>query len=162
MVSGVSNNVSSGNSYSMNNFKGDYYVKAEDGTSYFINPAAVENLNEKYNGVDKVSFTHNKNTEESAPRQLDEAAKKEIMLSARTKASGWAVFGGFLSTLYYGLRSNDTIAEKYNLDAEKDKDFIKKVKKEQVIWTIPGAISGPLSVIAWIYNKCCDSKDIDV
>ena len=88
-------------------------------------------------------------------KELSELEKKKLVLDARTSASGWACLGGFISTLYYGLRSDDKVAEKYNLDVEKDKDLIKTIKKQQFLWTLPAAIpgAGNLLVIApWIYN----------
>ena len=91
-------------------------------------------------------------------------SKKEIKHLARNNASGWSIFGGVLSTLYYGLRSNKTIAKKYKLDVEKDKDFIKEIRKDQVLWTIPGAVmQGPLGgILAWIYSKTQDESDMKI
>ena len=93
--------------------------------------------------VDTVSFKGN---------TLTDNEKKEMVLQARPSAAGWACFGGFISTMYYGLRSDKKVAEQYNLDKEKDKDLVKTIKKQQLLWTIPGA--GNLIVIApWVYNK---------
>lgn len=97
--------------------------------------------------VDTVSFKGN---------ALTDNEKKEMVLKARTSAAGWACFGGFISTMYYGLRSDKKVAEQYNLDMEKDKDLVKTIKKQQLLWTIPAAIpgAGNLIVIApWVYNK---------
>ena len=45
-------------------------------------------------------------------KKLSDPEKKELILKARTKAAGWAFFGEAFSTLYYGLRSNNTVAKK--------------------------------------------------
>ncbi len=105
--------------------------------------------------VDTVSFKG---------KELTDLEKKEIVLKARTSASGWACFGGFISTMYYGLRSDKKVAEKYNLDAQKDKDLIKNIKRQQVLWTLPALIPGAgnlLVVAPWVYNKFfADAEDI--
>lgn len=89
--------------------------------------------------------------------------KQEILQKAKTKAAGWSVFGEIFSTLYYGLRSDKTVAKKYDLDPEKDKDFVKQIKREQVISTLPGALlPGGGGVIAWLYNKTRDASKLDV
>lgn len=94
---------------------------------------------------------------------LSKEDKQEILQKAKTKAAGWSVFGEIFSTLYYGLRSDKTVAKKFNLDPEKDKAFVKQIKREQVISTLPGAIlPGGGGVIAWIYNKTRDASNFDV
>ena len=94
---------------------------------------------------------------------LSKEDKQEILKKAKTTAAGWSVFGEGFSTLYYGLRSNKTIAKKYNLDEKQDKAFIKQIKREQVISTLPGVIfpSGG-GVINWLYNKVRDESKLDV
>ena len=98
-------------------------------------------------------------------RKLSDTEKKELILKARTKAAGWAFFGGSLSTLYYALRSDNTVAKKFNLDPDNDKALIKHIKREQMLWTLPSIIPG-LGFIgglaAYIYNKNCDANDIDL
>lgn len=71
-----------------------------------------------------------------------------------------SAFGGIFSTMYYALRSNETIAKKYNLDVEQDKDFIKEIKKDQTLWTLP-AVAG-LGILPWIYSKCQDASDMTI
>ncbi len=94
---------------------------------------------------------------------LSKEDKQEILKNAKTKAAGWSVFGEVFSTLYYGLRSDKTIAQKYNLDEKQDKAFIKQIKREQVISTLPGAIfPAGGGVISWIYNKVQDESKYDV
>ena len=97
--------------------------------------------------------------------KLSDTEKKELILKARTKAAGWSIFGGIFSTLYYGLRSDNTVAKKFNLDPDNDKALIKNIKREQVLWTVPSIIPG-LGFIgglaAYIYNKNCDADDIDL
>ena len=111
--------------------------------------------------------------------QMTEKEKQELILKARTKAAGYAFWGGFISTLYYGLRSDEKVAKKYNLDINEDKELVKRIKKEQIKWTIPaaltdiidlGAFFGILSrkfhglsfIIgagAYLYNKCFANED---
>ena len=94
---------------------------------------------------------------------LSKEDKQAILAKAKTKAAGWSVFGEIFSTMYYGLRSDKTVAEKFNLDPEKDKAFVKQIKREQVISTLPGALfPGGGGVIAWIYNKNRDTSKLDV
>lgn len=94
---------------------------------------------------------------------LSKEDKQAILAKAKTKAAGWSVFGEVFSTLYYGLRSDKTVAKKYDLDPEKDKNFIKQIKREQIISTIPGALfPGVGGVIGYIYNKNSDASKLDV
>ena len=111
--------------------------------------------------------------------EMSDLEKQELILKARTKAAGWAFWGGPISTLYYGLRPDATIAQKYNLDPVKDKDLVKRIKKEQCCWTLPATaaviaslISGgaALSIssflfraVTYLYNKCMvQPKDIEL
>lgn len=88
---------------------------------------------------------------------------QEIKHKARSKAAGWSVFGMFLSTAYYGLRSDKTIAKKYGLDVKKDKDFIREIRKDQFLWTLPGAFLPVVPALAtWIYTKCQSPKDMTI
>lgn len=73
--------------------------------------------------------------------EITNEKKQEIILKARTKACGWAVFGGTFSTLYYALRSDKKVADKFGLDIKEDKKLIKQIKKEQIKWTLPSALS---------------------
>lgn len=119
---------------------------------------AVENTNLlKQNApADSVNFKGSDIAEED---------QKEIIRSARTKAAGWAIFGGIFSTLYYGLRSNKTVAEKYNLDEKKDKSLIKEIKNQQMLWTLPSmvpAVGLVTGLAAWLYNKNLDPEKIDL
>lgn len=96
-------------------------------------------------------------------RALTKADKQEIIAKARTTAVGWSIIGGTFSTLYYALRSDDTIAEKYDLDKKQDKKLIKKIRTDQTIGTLAGAclpfIGG---LAAYIYCKNQDPEDIEV
>lgn len=95
--------------------------------------------------------------------ELSKEDKQEILQKAKTKAAGWSVFGEGFSTLYYGLRSDKTIAKKYDLDEKADKAFIKQIKREQVKSTLPGFIfPGGGGVISWIYNKNRDASELEV
>ncbi len=91
--------------------------------------------------------------------EMSDDEKKEMISEARTKAAGWSVFGGLFSTLYYALRSDDTVAKKFDLDPTEDKDLVKRIKKEQVKYTLPGILD--LGVLAWLYAKfVAEPKDI--
>ena len=100
--------------------------------------------------------------------ELSKESKQEIVKKAKTKAAGWSSLFGIFNTLQYGLRSDKKVAKKFNLDAEKDKDLIKTIKREQVKSTLPAAIGsffgvGTISgVISWIYNKNSDAGKIEV
>ena len=118
------------------------------------------------NSVSKVNHVNFKGVEEDTfeqqPKQsrLSEEDKQEIMHAARKNAAGWSILGGPISTLYYAVRSNQTIADKYNLDPKADKAFIKKIKNDQTLWTLPSCFG--FGLIGWIVAACQDSKDIDV
>ena len=107
--------------------------------------------------VDSFEFQHLE-----GKKELTTADKKEIKHQARNNATGWSIFGGGLSTLYYALRSDKTIAKKYDLDVEKDKDFIKEIRKDQVKWTLPGLLVGGGGLAAYIYSKCQDADDMTI
>lgn len=95
--------------------------------------------------------------------ELSDSEKKKIVKAARTKAAGWACIGGIFSTAYYGLRSDEKIARKFDLDVEKDKKLIKQIKKDQTVWTLPGAfISLPGAIIAYIIANNKDSQNIEL
>ncbi len=106
---------------------------------------------------DTVNFTGGK--------ELTDEEKKELILKARTKAAGYSFWFGPLSVLYYGLRSDNTVAKKYDLDPKEDKKLIKKIKNEQLLWTLPACIPG-ISLVtgaaAYLYNKNCDTDNIDL
>ena len=94
---------------------------------------------------------------------LSKEDKQAILKKAKTTASGWSAFVAGFSTLYFGLRSDNTIAKKYDLDEKQDKDFIKQIKREQFKSTLPGAIiPDGGGVVAWIYNKVRDESKLDV
>ena len=93
--------------------------------------------------------------------EMSDLDKKELILKARTSAAGWSVFFSGFSTLYYAMRSDNTVAKKYDLDPIEDKKLIKQIKKEQVIHTIPGLLE--LGLVGYIYNKCfANAEDIDL
>lgn len=80
------------------------------------------------------------------------AEHKQIVYKAQTNAAGWSIIGGIISTIYYGVRPDETIAEKYNLDVDKDEKFIKDIRKQQVIATLPGVIFG-VGILSWACYK---------
>lgn len=122
------------------------------------------------NSVSRKTFTSVNNNKVAASRELSvednliledefkksnekmsENKKQKIIYKARTKAAGWSILGGIMSTLYYYLRSDETIADKYDLDKEKDKKFIEELRTKQTIATIPGAVGA--GIIGWIAFK---------
>lgn len=107
---------------------------------------------------DSVEIKHKKGTYE-----LTKADKQQILSKARAKAAGWSILGEFVSTIYYGLRSDKTVAKKFDLDPEKDKEFIKKIKRDQMIATLPGALIPSVGgIFAYLYCKNQDTSKIDV
>ena len=110
--------------------------------------------------TDSFEFEHLHN---GAP--LSKEDKQELVHSARQKAAGFAVFGAGFSTLYYGLRSDKTVAQKYNLALKEDSKLIKTIKREQTLCTLPALIPGlgiiP-GVVSYVYNKNADSSKINV
>lgn len=115
---------------------------------------------------DSVEFTTSNKGE-----ALTKEEKQEKILEARTTAAGWSCLGGIISTACYALRSDEKVAEKFGLDAQKDKDLIKEIKKQQVTATLPAAAGtllfgvGTLATggATWIYNKYfCEPSQIKV
>lgn len=90
---------------------------------------------------------------------LTKEAKRELIHKARSKAAGYSCFGGVWSTLYYGLRSDKKVAEKYNLDEKEDKALIKKMKQEQLLFTLPAVIG--LGIVGYIMAKVSSPDKID-
>lgn len=84
-------------------------------------------------------------------KRMSELEKKQIIYKAQTNAAGWSILGMGLSSLYFGLRSDNTIAEKYNLEPKKDVVLINEIRKQQVIATVP-SIAG-LGVLGWLGFK---------
>lgn len=98
-------------------------------------------------------------------RELTKADKQVIIQKARAKAAGWSIFGEGFSTLYYALRSDKTIAKKFDLDLKEDKKLIKQIKRDQTLATLPAVVPGLGSagaLVAYIYCKNQDPEDIKV
>ena len=98
-------------------------------------------------------------------RELTKADKQEIIQKARAKAAGWSILGEGFSTLYYALRSDKTIAKKFDLDLKEDKKLIKQIKRDQTLATLPAVVPGLGSagaLVAYIYCKNQDPEDIKV
>ena len=93
-----------------------------------------------FNASEKVAPQPKVDLESKDNIELSKEAKQEIVKNAKTKAAGWSTFFGFINTLQYGLRSDKKVAEKFNLDKEKDADLIKTIKREQVKSTLPAVI----------------------
>ena len=106
--------------------------------------------------ADTVTFKQTKGTE------LSKEDKQAIMKKARKTAAGWSILGNLFSTAYFGLRSDATVAKEYNLDAEKDKDFIHNIKRQQTIQTIPSLLFNIGGIAAWIYNTAKNPGKLDV
>lgn len=138
----------------------------------FMGTQNVGNIS-NVNGTKKTSFNSKLLDQEpqkdsvsfSGGKDLSEEEKKELVLKARTKAAGYSFWFGPLSVLYYGLRSDKTVAKKYDLDPKDNKKLIKKIKNEQLLWTLPACIPGIQFVagtVAYLYNKNCDANDINL
>lgn len=98
-------------------------------------------------------------------RELTKTDKQAIIQKARAKAAGWSIFGEGFSTLYYALRSDKTIAKKFDLDLKEDKKLIKQIKRDQTLATLPAVVPGLGSagaLVAYIYCKNQDPEDIKV
>ena len=98
-------------------------------------------------------------------RELTKADKQAIIQKARAKAAGWSIFGEGFSTLYYALRSDKTIAKKFDLNLKEDKKLIKQIKRDQTLATLPAVVPGLGSagaLVAYIYCKNQDPEDIKV
>ena len=91
-------------------------------------------------------------------KERTEAESKEIVRKARTTAAGWSIFGGIFSTLYYGLRSDDTV------DPKADKKLIKQIKKDQTLCTLPSAIFYTIipGLVTYLYCNNMDADKIDL
>lgn len=87
----------------------------------------------------------------TSTKSLDAKQQEKIIYKARTNAAGWSILGGIMSTLYYYLRSDETIAEKYDLNEQSDKKFIDDIRTKQTIATIPGAVGA--GILGWIAFK---------
>lgn len=91
--------------------------------------------------------------------------KQEIVRSSLETATGWSIFFGIFSTLYFGLRSDKTVAEKYNLDEKADAKLIKQIKSNQTLWTLASMIpfiGVATGIGAWLYMKNKDASEINV
>ena len=98
-------------------------------------------------------------------RELTKADKQAIIQKARAKAAGCSIFGEGFGTLYYALRSDKTIAKKFDLDLKEDKKLIKQIKRDQTLATLPAVVPGLGSagaLVAYIYCKNQDPEDIKV
>ena len=95
--------------------------------------------------------------------ELTKEDKQQILYKARKNAAGWSIFGEVISTLYYGLRSDETVAKKFDLDPVKDQKFIKKIKRDQMLATLPSALMPSLGgIAAYVYCNTQDASEINV
>ncbi|MBQ4646236.1 MAG: hypothetical protein IJB79_02695 [Candidatus Gastranaerophilales bacterium] len=145
----------------------------------------VSNINNAY----KVNFKSNTNLDKNVSTTKTETKadsfeakststmtkeqKQELLKDSKSNAAGWAILGGWISSAYFGLRSDETVAKKYDLDPQKDKELIKEIKNQQVISTIPGVVgnflcmTNPLigigvAVGGWAFEKFRNPEKIDV
>lgn len=102
-----------------------------------------------------------KNEELKNVSALSKKEKQEIIKKANATSTGWAVFFPMLSTAYFALRSDKTIADKYNLDVNKDKNFINEIRETQTLWTLPSLLVG-VSILPYFYNKCRNVNNIKI
>lgn len=110
--------------------------------------------------ADKVELT-----KEEPKERLTKEQKQEIIKEANTTAAGWATFFGIFSTAYFGLRSDATVAAKYDLNLNEDKKLISQIKTNQLLWTLPGLIPGYGILpggIAWLFNRVRDPEGINI
>lgn len=149
------------------------FGKGVKGMSMSIRPIAATNVsNVSKISANNVAFKANEekpaekaDTVEISKKELTTEDKQNILKKARQKAAGYAFFGSFWSSLYYGLRSDEKVAKKYNLDVEKDKSLVKQIKREQFYATLPSVIPGMQFVggaVAYIYCRNTDPADIKV
>lgn len=118
----------------------------------------IENVNSNELPEDSLEIQH-----KEGKAELTKADKQQILSKARAKAAGWSIFGEVFSTLYYGLRSDKTVAKKFDLDPEKDKKLIKKIKRDQILATLPSALVPSIGgIAAYLYCKNQDPENIDV
>lgn len=89
-------------------------------------------------------------------KELTKKDKQQILKKARVDSSLVAMIGGGPAIAYYSLRKDETIAKKYNLDIEKDKEFINVIRGQQVMYSLPSitpAWSGNFfSFATFLYN----------
>ncbi len=97
---------------------------------------------------------------QSQKSELTTEDKQQKMKSARKSGSGWSILFGPFASAYFALRSNDTVAKKFNLDPVKDKDLVQQIKKAQTMWSLPGIFG--LGIPAFLVSNVLPSKDINV
>ena len=84
--------------------------------------AEISDVNklEKEPKEDSLELNHKKGEYE-----LTKEDKQQILYKARKSAAGWSILGEVISTIYYGLRSDETVAKKFDLDSSKRLNEIK-------------------------------------
>ena len=101
--------------------------------------------------------------------------KQELVKKARKQGAAWSILGGLFTTAYYALRSDDTVAKKFDLDTDKDKNLIKKIKQEQTLYSLSGGLGhllmfSPVGIfsplvtggIGYLISSVMDSNKIDL
>jgi hypothetical protein len=124
---------------------------------------------QKTDRAEEATYIDKNNQEDSVEIQhlegahnLTKADKQEILKKARQTAAGWSIFGSQFSLLYFALRSDKTIAKKYDLDVEKDKKLINQIKRQQTLATLPSLVIGVGGLASYIYCKITDPDTINV
>lgn len=98
--------------------------------------------------------------EEHSTDRLSKEEKQQILKKARVRAAAWSILGGLITTVIYALKDDKSIAKKNDLDIKDDKDFVHKVRMEQIKWSLPGALG--VGLIAWIIALCKKSENITI
>ena len=139
---------------------------------YLPKISTTNNIKSNFSGLSKTNLNfcaNNSDTNDTFKKTNTERFSKEekqaLIKKARTTASGWATIGTFISTIYYSTQSKEKIAQKYNLDIYKDEKLINRIKREQILWTLPGVIPGAgilVSGATWLYNKTLNPEKIKV
>ena len=139
---------------------------------YLPKISTTNSKNPKLNNLQKanLNFCANKNQTsdtfaKTQKERFSKEEKQELIKKARTTSSGWATVGTFISTIYFLTRSNEKIAQKYNLDTYQDEKLINRIKREQVLWTLPGVIPGAGIIVSgatWLYNKKSNPEKIKI
>lgn len=126
-----------------------------------VSKAHSVGASQSVNKASNVSFGEEQDAVELTKKEtvLTKEAKQELIHKARSKAAGYSAFGGVFSTLYYGLRSDKKVAEKYNLDEKADKTLIKKIKQDQLLFTLPAIVG--FGLVGYIVAKVSSTEKID-
>lgn len=116
--------------------------------------------NVKFKGIEDEIEQYEDTFTPQKPRRT-EHEKQVIVKKAIAKAAGWSAFGSGISTLYYALRSNKTVADACGLDVKKDKELVQQIKNEQWKYTLPSLLIGVSLITGGITWAVCKNKNPD-